>query len=170
MPVLNAFYGNKKVMIVGNDQTAKDIVEALKSENFNNVVLLDVPNSYASYYGISEEKPVYTLFVEETEQREETSQCEVKFTKVQGYAGDRLGRYVSRDYKESRKAQDFYQHRLRMIGMKPDLLGAVTIPFEEVKDIPWFYQDKSPMLHLFVPKKEGVAQAVVEAIKDYFKR
>ena len=57
-----------------------------------------------------------------------------------------------------------------MIGMKPDLLGAVTIPFEEVKDIPWFYQDKSPMLHLFVPKKEGVAQAVVEAIKDYFKR
>ena len=39
-----------------------------------------------------------------------------------------------------------------------------------VKDIPWFYQDSSPMLHLFVPKAEGVAQAVVEAIKDYFKR
>lgn len=167
---LNAYYGNKKVMIVGDNQTAKDIVEALKAENFNNVVLLDVPNSYAAYYGISEEKPVYTLFVEETEQREETSRCEVKFTKVQGYAGDRLGRYVSRDYKESRKAQDFYQHRLRMIGMKPDLLGAVTIPFEEVKDIPWFYQDKSPMLHLFVPKQEGVAQAVCEAIKDYFKK
>ena len=33
MPVLNAFYGNKKVMIVGNDQTAKDIEEALKAEN-----------------------------------------------------------------------------------------------------------------------------------------
>ena len=30
MPVLNAFYGNKKVMIVGNDQTAKDIEEATK--------------------------------------------------------------------------------------------------------------------------------------------
>ena len=49
-------------------------------------------------------------------------------------------------------------------------LGAVEIPLEEVKDIPWFYQDKSPMLHLLVPKKEGVAQAVCEAIKDYFKK
>ena len=141
-------------MIVGDNQTAKDIVEALKAENFKSVISLEAPSSYAAYYGISEEKPVYTLFVDETEQREETSQCDVKFTKVQGFAGDRLGRYVSRDYKESRKAQDFYQHRLRMIGMKPDLLGAVTIPFEEVKDIPWFYQDKSPMLHLFVPKRK----------------
>lgn len=164
MAVLNAFYGNKKVMIVGNDQTAKDIVEALKSESFNNVVLLDVPNSYAAYYGISEEKPVYTLFVEEA------AQCKVKLTRVQGLLGDRLGHEVKRDYEESRKAQGFYRHHLKMIGIDPSFLGAVEIPLEEVKDIPWFYQDKSPMLHLFVPKKEGVAQAVVEAIKDYFKR
>ena len=162
----NAFYGNKKVAIVnaGNNQTAKDIVEALKSENFNNVVLLDVPNSYAAYYGISEEKPVYTLFVEEA------AQCKVKLTKVQGLLGDRVGHEVTRDYEESRKAQSFYKHHLKMIGIDPSFLGAVEIPLEEVKDIPWFYQDKSPMLHLFVPKAEGVAQAVVEAIKDYFKR
>ena len=162
--VLNAFYGNKKVMIVGDNQTAKDIVEALKSENFNNVVLLDVPNSYAAYYGISEEKPVYTLFVEEA------AQCKVKLTRVQGHLGDRLGHEVKRDYEESRKAQGFYRHHLKMIGIDPSFLGAVEIPLEEVKDIPWFYQDKSPMLHLFVPKEEGIAQAVVEAIKDYFKK
>lgn len=161
---LNAFYGNKKVMIVGDNQTAKNIVEVLKAENFNNVVLLDVPNSYAAYYGISEEKPVYTLFVEEA------AQCKVKLTRVQGLLGDRLGHEVKRDYEESRKAQGFYKHHLKMIGIDPSFLGAVEIPLEEVKDIPWFYQDKSPMLHLFVPKKEGVAQAVVEAIKDYFKR
>lgn len=161
---LNAYYGNKKVMIVGNDQTAKDIVEALKSENFNNVVLLDVPNSYASYYGISEEKPVYTLFVKESKD------CKVKRTKIQGMSGERLGKEIDRDDKESRKAQSFYKHHLKMIGIDPSFLGAVEIPLEEVKDIPWFYQDKSPMLHLFVPKEEGVAQAVVEAIKDYFKR
>ena len=161
---LNAYYGNKKVMIVGDNQTAKDIVEALKSENFNNVVLLDVPNSYAAYYGISEEKPVYTLFVEEA------AQCKVKLTRVQGHLGDRLGHEVKRDYEESRKAQGFYRHHLKMIGIDPSFLGAVEIPLEEIKDIPWFYQDKSPMLHLFVPKAEGVAQAVVEAIKDYFKR
>lgn len=162
--VLNAFYGNKKVMIVGDNQTAKDIVEALKAESFKNVISLEAPSSYAAYYGISEEKPVYTLFVEEA------AQCKVKLTRVQGHLGDRLGHQVKRDYEESRKAQSFYKHHLKMIGIDPSFLGAVEIPLEEVKDIPWFYQDKSPMLHLFVPKTEGVAQAVCEAVKDYFKR
>ena len=161
---LNAFYGNKKVMIVGDNQTAKDIVEALKAENFKNVISLEAPSSYAAYYGISEEKPVYSLFVEEA------AQCKVKLTRVQGHLGDRLGHEVKRDYEESRKAQGFYKHHLKMIGIDPSFLGAVEIPLEEVKDIPWFYQDKSPMLHLFVPKEEGVAQVVCEAIKDYFKK
>ena len=160
----NAYYGNKKVMIVGDNQTANDIVEALKAENFNNVVLLDVPNSYAAYYGISEEKPVYTLFVEEA------AQCKVKLTRVQGHLGDRLGKEINRDDTESRKAQSFYKHHLKMIGIDPSFLGAVEIPLDEVRDINWFYEDKSPMLHLFVPKEEGVAQAVCEAIKDYFKK
>lgn len=151
-------------MIVGDNQTAKDIVEALKSENFKNVISLEAPSSYAAYYGISEEKPVYTLFVEEA------AQCKVKLTRVQGLLGDRLGHEVKRDYEESHKAQSFYEHHLKKIRIYPSLLGAVEIPLEEVKDIPWFYQDKSPMLHLFVPKAEGVAQAVVEAIKNYFKR
>ena len=164
MAVLNAFYGNKKVMIVGDNQTAKDIVEALKSENFKNVISLEAPSSYAAYYGISEEEPDYTLFVEEA------AQCKVKLTRVQGLLGDRLGHEVKRDYEDSRKAQGFYEHHLKKIRIYPSLLGAVEIPLEEVKDIPWFYQDKSPMLHLFVPKAEGVAQAVVESIKDYFKR
>ena len=161
---LNAYYGNKKVMIVGDNQTAKDIAESLKSENFNNVAILNALNSYAAYYEISEEEPDYTLFVEEA------AQCKVKLTRVQGHLGDRLGHEVKRDYEESRKAQSFYKHHLKMIGIDPSFLGAVEIPLEEVKDIPWFYQDKSPMLHLFVPKEEGVAQAVVESIKDYFKR
>ena len=164
MPVLNAFYGNKKIAIVGDSQTAKDIEEALKAENFKNVISFEAPSSYAAYYGISEEEPDYTLFVEET------AQCKVKLTRVQGLLGDRLGHEVKRDYEESRKAQGFYEHHLKKIRIYPSLLGAVEIPLKEVKDIPWFYQNSSPMLHLFVPKAEGVAQAVVEAIKDYFKR
>ena len=164
MPVLNAFYGNKKIAIVGDSQTAKDIVAALKAENFKNVISLEVLSSYAAYYGISEEKPDYTLFVEET------AQCKVKTTKIQGLSKERLGKEINRDDTESRKAQSFYKHYLRMLGIEPDLLGAVKIPLDKVRDIPWFYQNSSPMLHLFVPKAEGVAQAVVEAIKDYFKR
>lgn len=164
MPVLNAFYGNKKIAIVGDSQTAKDIVAALKAENFKNVISLEAPSSYAAYYGISEEEPDYTLFVEET------AQCKVKTTKIQGMSGERLGKEIDRDDKESRKAQGFYEHHLKKIRIYPSLLGAVEIPLKEVKDIPWFYQNSSPMLHLFVPKAEGVAQAVVEAIKDYFKR
>ena len=162
---LNAYYGNKKVLVVNyeDNQTAKDIVAALKAENFNNVVLLDAPNFYAAYYGISEEKPMYTLFVGEA------AQCKVKLTKVQGLLGDSLGHEVKRDYEESRKAQSFYKHHLKMIGIDPSFLGAVEIPLEEVKDIPWFYEDKSPMLHLELPKVEGVPEAVVKAIQAYYK-
>ena len=164
MAVLNAFYGNKKIAIVGDSQTAKDIVAALKAENFKNVISLEVPSSYASYYKLSEIEPNYTLFIEESKQ------CKVKTTKIHGLSKERLGKEINRDDTESRKAQSFYQHYLRMLKMEPDLLGAVKIPLDKVRDIPWFYQDSSPMLHLFVPKAEGVAQAVVEAIKDYFKR
>lgn len=164
MAVLNAFYGNKKVAIIGDNQTAKDIVAALKASNFKSVFSLEAPSSYASYYKLSEIEPNYTLFVEESKQ------CKVKTTKIHGLSKERLGKEINRDDTESRKAQSFYKHYLRMLKMKPDLLGAVKIPLDKVRDIPWFYQDSSPMLHLFVPKAEGVVQAVVEAIKDYFKR
>lgn len=164
MAVLNAFYGNKKIAIVGDSQTAKDIVAALKASNFKNVFSLEVPSSYASYYKLSEIEPNYTLFIEESKQ------CKVKTTKIHGLSKERLGKEINRDDTESRKAQSFYKHHLKMIKIKPSFLGAVEIPLEEVKDIPWFYQNSSPMLHLFVPKAEGVAQAVVEAIKDYFKQ
>lgn len=164
MPVLNAFYGNKKVAIVGDSQTAKDIVAALKASNFKNVFAVDAPSSYASYYKLSEAKPVYTLFVEEA------AQCKAKTTKIQGLSKERLGKEINRDDTESRKAQSFYKHNLKMIGIDPAFLGAVEIPLNEVRDINWFYEDKSPMLHLFVPRTDGVAQAVCESIKDYFKK
>ena len=161
---LNAFHGSKKVVVVGNNQLARKIAAALNAENFNNVVLLDAPNSYAAYYGISEEKPDYTLFVTES------PQCRVKLTKVEGIATQLGGRYVKRDTSDSRTAQGFYKHHLKMLGLDPNLLGAVEIPFTDVKDIPWFYTSGSPMLHLFAPKADGVPQAVCESVKEYFKR
>ena len=91
MPVLNAFYGNKKVAIVGDSQTAKDIVAALKATNFKNVFSLEVPSSYASYYKLSEIEPNYTLFIEESKQ------CKVKTTKIHGLSKERLGKEINRD-------------------------------------------------------------------------
>ena len=161
---LNAFHGNKKVVVVGNNQTAKEIVENLKAENFNNVVLLESPHTYANYYQLAEEKPVYTLFVTES------AQCRVKLTKVEGVATQLGGRYVKRDTADSRTAQGFYKHHLKMLGLAPNLLGAVEIPFNEVKDIPWFYTSGSPMLHLFAPNIDGVPQAVCESVKEYFRK
>lgn len=161
---MNAFYGNKKILVIGNNQTAKEIAAALKAENFNDVIMPDNPNIYASYYAIAHEQPDYTLFVSES------AQCRVQLTKVEGIATQLGGRYVRRDTTESRKAQGFYKHHLRMIGLDPNLLGAVEIPFADVKDIPWFYTSGSPMLHLFAPNIDGVARAAVESIKDYFKR
>ncbi len=49
------------------------------------------------------------------------------------------------------------------------LLGAEEIPLREVKDIPWFYTSKVPMLHLHLPKAEGAEKAVCKAVQDYFR-
>lgn len=83
--------------------------------------------------------------------------------------GDRLGHNVRRDTEESRQAQSYYKHQLKMIGIDPILLGAEEIPLREVKDIPWFYTSKVPMLHLHLPKAEGAEKAVCKAVQDYFR-
>ena len=70
---------------------------------------------------------------------------------------------------ESRQAQSYYKHQLKMIGIDPILLGAEEIPLREVKDIPWFYTSKVPMLHLHLPKAEGAEKAVCKAVQDYFR-
>lgn len=157
---------SRKIVIinVGGNQTAADIVAALKADNFKNVKMIDSPESYPDYYHLAEEKPEYTIFVEES------SECRVRLTKVEGLRGDRAGNLVRRDNDESLKAQDYYEHQLRMLKLEPILGGAEEIPFEVVRKMPWFYQDKSPMLYLVLPKVEGVPQAVCEAIKSYFKR
>lgn len=162
---LNVYYGNKKVLVInhGDNQMAKDIVSALKSGGFNNVSVLNAPEYYADYWGISQEKPNYTIFVREA------SQCKVKTTKIKGLSKERLGKEINRDSTESRRAQGFYKHQLKLLKINPSFMGAVTIPLEDVRDIPWFYEDKSPMLHLDLPRVEGVPEAVVKAIKDYFR-
>lgn len=162
---LNVFWGNKRIVIasVNDNQTARDVVEKLKAENFNNVVLFSAPKSYPGYYNVAEAEGAYTIFIEES------ASCKVQPCRVEGYSNERLGKYVSRDLNESQKAKEFYRHYLKYLELNPELLGSYKIPFDEVKHIDWYWTDKSPLLYVKVPKVDGVAGAVVEAIKDYFK-
>lgn len=142
---------------------AKRIVEEMKAQGMKGVVELDAPKAYPDYYTLAQLEPDYVLFVYES------AQCKVKITRVEGLLGDRLGHNVRRDTEESRQAQSYYKHQLKMIGIDPILLGAEEIPLREVKDIPWFYTSKVPMLHLHLPKAEGAEKAVCKAVQDYFR-
>lgn len=161
---MNIFYGNKRIVIVGvnGNQTAKDVAEQLKQEGIKNTVLLDMPKSYRDYYSLAELKPDYTLVLEES------SACKVQPYKIEGHNGT-VGKRDSRDLTESQKAKECYRHYLQILEFEPYMLGAQEIPFEDVKHIPWYYQDKTPLLHLKTQRVEGIADAVCSAIKDYFK-
>ena len=153
----NIYWSKKKIAVVGvnGNPMAKRIVEEMKAQGMKGVVELDAPKAQL--------EPDYVLFVYES------AQCKVKITKVEGLLGDRLGHNVRRDTEESRQAQSYYKHQLKMIGIDPILLGAEEIPLREVKDIPWFYTSKVPMLHLHLPKAEGAEKAVCKAVQDYFR-
>lgn len=71
---------------------------------------------------------------------------------------------------KSQEAKHLYKHPLKMLGLDPYFNGNYKIDFDEVSDLPWFWQDSSPMLYLRVPDIEGIGEAVAEAVADYFKR
>lgn len=161
----NLFWGKKKIAVVGvnGNPMAKRIVEEMKAQGMKGVVELDAPKAYPDYYTLAQLEPDYVLFVYES------AQCKVKITRVEGLLGDRLGHNVRRDTEESKQAQGYYKHQLKMVGIDPILLGAEEIPLREVKDIPWFYTSKVPVLHLHLPKAEGAEKAVCKAVQDYFR-
>ena len=128
------------------------------------MVVLSAPKSYPGYYNVADAAADYTLFVEES------ASCKVQPCRVEGYARDRLGHIVSRDLAESQRAKACFRHHLKMLELEPYLLGTQEIPFDEVRAIPWYYLDKSPMLYFKTPRVQGVAQAASAAIRDYFKQ
>ena len=159
----NLFWGKKKIAVVGvnGNPMAKRIVEEMKAQGMKGVVELDAQR-HTRITMLCLVEPDYVLFVYES------AQCKVKITRVEGLLGDRLGHNVRRDTEESRQAQSYYKHQLKMIGIDPILLGAEEIPLREVKDIPWFYTSKVPMLHLHLPKAEGAEKAVSQSRTGLF--
>lgn len=158
-------YSKIKLAIVNVDQgeLAKSIEAALKSIGFEDIVMLDAPASYPGYFGVANAQARYTIFVDES------TSCSVVPCSTEGFAHDRVGHYVKRNTDKSRKASGLYKHYLKMLELDPNMLGVYKIPFEEVCDLTWYYTDTTPMLYLKLPNSEGVAQAVCEAIRDYFK-
>ena len=121
----NIYWSKKKIAVVGvnGNPMAKRIVEEMKAQGMKGVVELDAPKAYPDYYTLAQLEPDYVLFVYES------AQCKVKITRVEGLLGDRLGHNVRRDTEESRQAQSYYKHQLKMIGIDPILLGAEeTVP------------------------------------------
>lgn len=163
---LNAFHGTAKVVVVnvGNNQLTKDIIDVLRSQNFNNVVELAGSKSYPGYYSIVEEDPAYTIIVDVS------NECKVQPCKVKGYSGKQLGKVVSRNLVKSNKAKNLYKHYLKMLGLDPKLIGVEIVDFDAVSDMPWYWENDTPLLYLHLPNVAGVAEAVCNAVADYFKR
>lgn len=162
---MNAYYGKKKIVVVsvGDNALAKEVVKEMKSQGMQGATILPVPDSYVAYYKLAQMKPDYVMFVNES------NECQLKVTKVNGIVGDKLGHVANRKTDTSREAMNYYKHELRMIGIDPKMIGAEEIPFKDVQDISWFYESNVPMIHLYLPKSDAVVSAVVVATQAYFK-
>lgn len=162
----NIYWSKKKVVIVNiNDNpVAKDVIETMKKEGFQNIVEYKAMDDYAAYYKIAQEKPSYTMLISSA------SNCKIKPCKVEGISRKQLGKVLSRDRSESNKAIEPFVHHLRMIGIKAETLGAEILPWEELRSdrLIWFVEDKTPLISMQLPNQEGVAEAVCESVKEYF--
>lgn len=160
---LNAFWSRKKVLVVGigDNAVAQRVAAALKSAGMEEAAYLPALGTYAGYYAIAEEQPDYTLIISECA----ASACKVQPCKVEDCTGGK-----KRDTSASSRAKGYFRHRLKLLGLEPRLMGAHKIPFDEVKyeETAWYWQDKTPLLWACLPAREGVPEAAVEAVKDYF--
>lgn len=159
-------YENKHVVIVGvnENELAKKVISKFEENGFKNVTLISAPKSYPGFYQLAEMAGDYTMILEQDEE------CRVRSCVVEGFKGDRLGNYVERDRKESDEAKNIFEHYFRMLELKPNLLGGYKIPFDEVKDIEWFYESKTPFINVTAPDVNSCDEAIVNSVIDYFKK
>lgn len=160
---LNAFWGHKEVIIVNETgcQLAKEIVKELREANFN---AAEEVSSF-DYAGFADARPAYILVVEED------SECAVIPYKAEGFVGDRLGHHIKRSFDEANN-RFVYKDHFAAAGYDIRTNGSRQLNWERAKKEEWFYDDhnKTPILHLNAPNQPAVAKAVVESIKDYFRK
>ncbi len=154
----NLHYGKKTVVVVNVDanKMAKAIVKDMKENGFEKVIEMDAVKSYANYNALKEFDPDYTIFVDES------NSCKVLNVNIDSDLH-------KRDSTNATNAREFYRHHLMMLGIKPQLLGSRKIPYEDVRYIDWYFTNKSPILSVELPNRDGVAHAVTLAVQDYFR-
>ena len=160
---LNAFWGSKKVFVVNETgcQLAKEIVKELREANFNKAEELKT----FDYSAIADAKADYVLSVSED------NECAVIPYKAEGFVGDRLGHHIKRSFDEANN-RFVYKDHFAAAGYDIRTNGSKQLDWDRAKRYSWYYDDdnKTPILHLQAPNTHEVAEAVVESIKDYFRK
>ena len=160
---LNAFWGSKKVFVVNETgcQLAKEIVKELREANFNKAEDLKT----FDYSAIADAKADYVLSVSED------NECAVIPYKAEGFVGDRLGHHIKRSFDEANN-RFVYKEHFSAAGYDIRTNGSKQLDWECAKRYSWYYDDdnKTPILRLQAPNTHEVAEAVVESIKDYFRK
>lgn len=101
----------------------------------------------------------------------EDNECAIIPYKAEGFVGDRLGHHVNRTFDEDR-SRFAYKDHFEAAAYDIQTNSSRQLNWERAKKEEWFYDDhnKTPILHLNAPNQPAVAKAVVESIKDYFRK
>lgn len=157
---MNPYYSNKRIALIYFDekvsQGVQQAAEALKKENAK-VYASDYTNLYAGLYTMSESNPQLTIMVDSGS------------AKLVPVKAENASRSKKRNWSESQKAKEAFVHFMRMKGESPDLLGSYKLNWDDIKDIDWFVEDKSPIVYLRTNlDAAGIEYVIFNGVKQYF--
>lgn len=161
---------SKTVYFDVTDEFSADIAEKvsayLKPKNLVCSVNRRV-NDYAGYCRIAEAGADYTIRLDIEEGTRKTMKvCPLYVKYCTGHP--------RRDTARSHEAEKKLERALQLIGKTPDKGGSELVPWQEIKDFPWFWNDDKPYLVLRLycrkGKEDRLAQAVTDGIAGYFGR
>lgn len=122
---------------------------------------------YAAYNNIAEAEADYTICLK-------VEQGVRKAVTVRPFLVKHCTGNPTRDTARSHEAVNKLEHELRLIGRKPSPGGAEIIPWEAVKQFPWFWKSTEPYLILCTQCRQGnepiLAGIIADGILDYFGR
>lgn len=131
-------------------RAAKEVIEAVKPYKLSYPIAFDI-----------EYESIYTGGSKQVN----TDICKAFLDEIEA-AGYYAMLYCSKDF------LDTYLDHFEAAGYDIQTNSSRQLNWEHAKKEEWFYDDhnKTPILHLNAPNQPAVAKAVVESIKDYFRK